>query len=69
MENGPALISTLLILGIYFMPLGVAALRGHPNADGIGILNVFLGWTFLGWVAALVWSVSNFTPKQRKPKP
>jgi hypothetical protein len=23
---------------------------------GIAILNVLLGWTFLGWVGALVWA-------------
>ena len=46
----------LLVLAvIYFIPLTVARRRRHPNTVAIGILNLFLGWTFLGWVAALVW--------------
>ncbi|MDE0040023.1 MAG: superinfection immunity protein [Gammaproteobacteria bacterium] len=28
--------------------------RLHPHAAGIAVLNVFLGWTVFGWVAALV---------------
>ncbi|MEY5028044.1 MAG: hypothetical protein RLZ63_359 [Pseudomonadota bacterium] len=45
------------IVGIlYFLPSIVAAYRNHPNVAGILILNVFLGWTLLGWVGALIWS-------------
>jgi len=29
------------------------------NMDAILILNLFLGWTFLGWVIALVWAFTN----------
>jgi hypothetical protein len=36
--------------------------RRHPNTVAIGILNLFLGWTFLGWVAALVWA--NFVSSE-----
>jgi hypothetical protein len=28
----------------------------HPDALAISLLNVFLGWTCVGWVAALVWA-------------
>ena len=45
------------IVGIlYFLPSIIAAYRNHPNVAGILILNVFLGWTLLGWVGALIWS-------------
>jgi hypothetical protein len=46
----------------YFLPVICAGMRGHHNALAIGILNVFLGWTFLGWIIALVWA---FTQSQR----
>lgn len=39
------------------MPAVIAWSRGHPNAMAITALTVFLGWTFYGWVAALVWSL------------
>lgn len=53
----------LLIFGVvggimYFVPTIIAISRGHHNALAIGILNLLLGWTFLGWIAALVWSVT-----------
>ena len=56
-----------LILGIYFLPDWVAQSRGHPERGSIFILNLFLGWTFLGWVAALIWAFSSIN-KNRKQK-
>jgi len=41
---------------IYFAPRINAGLRDHPNKVAIGVLNIALGWTLLGWVVALVWS-------------
>ncbi len=50
----------VLIISIYFLPTIAAVSLGHHNKDAICILNLFLGWTFIGWVAALVWaSTSN----------
>lgn len=46
----------VLLLGIYFLPTLVANSRSHKNTVSIFLLNLFLGWTFLGWVAALIWS-------------
>jgi hypothetical protein len=42
----------------YFIPTFVASARRHSNWSSIFVLNIFLGWTFIGWVVALVWSVS-----------
>ena len=43
-------------LGLYFLPSLVAVLRRHHNVVAIFVLNLTLGWTVLGWVAALVWA-------------
>ena len=43
-------------LALYFIPAILALCRGHHNAMAITVFNFFLGWTFLGWVAALVWA-------------
>jgi len=54
-------IGVVVILGIvYFIPVIVASFREHPNQTAIFLLNIFLGWTLLGWVAALVWAASSF---------
>jgi hypothetical protein len=46
-------------LAVYFVPTLIAALRGIPNAVSVAVVNLFLGWTFLGWVVALAMAVSG----------
>ena len=46
----------VVALVIYFIPTIVALNRGHRNTAAIFIANLFLGWTFLGWVVCLVWA-------------
>lgn len=44
----------LLLAGVaYFLPSVVAAERGVPHLGSVVVVNLFLGWTFLGWVVAL----------------
>jgi len=47
-------IFSILLLVIYFVPSIVA--HGKKNWAAIIILNILLGWTFIGWVIALVWA-------------
>ena len=62
--TGPLLFLVGIIL--YFLPAVNGYSRGHHNAGPILVL-IFLGWTFLGWVAALAWSGAQ-TPKKKKKK-
>jgi hypothetical protein len=41
---------------IYFLPTIVALARHKRNAVSILLLNLFLGWTLVGWIIALVWA-------------
>ena len=56
------LIVTVLIaiaLGaVYCLPMIVASRRKHHQRNSIAIINFFLGWTVLGWIIALAWSMS-----------
>jgi hypothetical protein len=52
-------VSFLLTLAIYFLPSIIAIAGKRRNALAIFLLNFFLGWTFIGWVIALVWSVKK----------
>lgn len=55
----------VIVLGLcYFIPALIASRRKHHQRTAIFLLNLLLGWTFLGWVGALVWSV---TAVQRDP--
>ena len=56
----------LLAVFVYFLPTFVAAMRGHQNAAAIFVLNLFLGWSFVGWVVALVWSFTAVEPRGRR---
>ena len=44
-------------LGIYFIPTIIGAVRRAKSLVGIILLNVFLGWTFIGWIIALIWAL------------
>jgi Superinfection immunity protein len=50
-----------LLAALYFLPTIVAANRGHQSTAAICVLNTFLGWTFIGWLIALVWSFTGDT--------
>jgi len=52
-------------LAVYFAPGIVAAYYKHPSATGIAVLNFLLGWTVLGWVAALVWAFTGYSENPR----
>jgi Superinfection immunity protein len=46
-------------IGLYFLPSIIAAVRHTHNAAGIVLLNLFLGWTFVGWVVALLLAICS----------
>jgi hypothetical protein len=52
-------------LSLYLVPTAVAFFRGHPNSGAIAALNVLLGWTLLGYVLALVWSLAAISDSVR----
>jgi len=69
----------LIIIGLsallYFLPSIIG--RNKRTFTSILLLNIFLGWTFIGWIVALIWAVSpdeqpvvfyNNTPKQMPEK-
>jgi len=64
---------TLLYFGIalalYFAPAFVADARDHKNKVAIAVLNLFLGWTVLGWIAALVWAFTHPGEKAKVSRP
>ena len=50
-----------VLLLIYFLPAIVASMRRHRQSLAIGILNLVAGWTFVGWVIAIVWACTADT--------
>lgn len=53
------LLGALFSLALYFVPTIIACYRNHARLPAIVALNIFLGWTFVGWVVALTWSLAG----------
>lgn len=66
-SNLLAFIIILTLIAAYFIPFITAKIRKHHNALAIFVLNFLLGWTALGWIAALIWSCTQVkTPDSHK---
>lgn len=58
---GWGFIEIALVFGLLFVPFiyftpSILGFR-TKHFRGIFIVNLFLGWTFVGWVGALAWAV------------
>lgn len=51
----------LFVLGtlVYLLPTGLAMYRDCQATVWITLVNVFLGWTILGWFAAMGWATAG----------
>jgi hypothetical protein len=57
-------IVVLVLLGIvvfvlHFLPTIIAWRRGSKSFLWIFLINLFFGWTLIGWVIALVWALQD----------
>jgi hypothetical protein len=48
-----------VFLALYILPACVAMVRGHKNVNPIILINLFFGWTLLGWAIALIWAMTD----------
>lgn len=63
-QTGSALIGIIVIvilIALYFLPTVIAIGRKINKPAGVIAVNVLLGWTLIGWVAALVMAFSMET--------
>lgn len=44
---------------MYFLPSIIALARSKRDLLAIFLLNLFLGWSVIGWIVALVWAAKN----------
>lgn len=60
--TAPSVVALIAIgIGLYLLPAIVGEVRRHRHHNSITIINLFLGWTLVGWVAALAWAFSDQT--------
>ena len=51
-----------LVVG-YFLPAIIAYRRDVPNMWSVAVINIFLGWTLIGWVVALALAARDVKQK------
>lgn len=65
-DDGGAAVGGLMLLafllGLYFLPALIALSRNHRQVGPIIVLDLLLGWTLIGWVGALIWSMTTPAP-------
>ena len=59
-QSGAGVLVVIIVLFLYFIPSIVAFVRGHRRAQVL-VLNLFLGWTLIGWTVALVMALGSKT--------
>jgi len=47
----------LFAVGMYFLPAIIG--WNKRSSGGILLLNLFLGWTVIGWIIALIWAITS----------
>jgi len=47
----------LALLGLYLLPTYEASRRKHRSFLPIALIDILLGWTVVGWIAAYVWAL------------
>jgi hypothetical protein len=56
------LIALTVLSAFYLFPYLIAVVRNLPNRRSILLLDLLLGWTVVGWIAAFVWVVRTPSP-------
>lgn len=52
----------LLSAGLYLLPALIGWLRKVPDIGSVVVVNVLLGWTLIGWAAALAMALRSARP-------
>jgi Superinfection immunity protein len=56
-------IAAVLALALYFLPAILADRRKRRDVLTLALFNACLGWTVLGWLLALYWSLQPNPPE------
>jgi heme A synthase len=61
--GGLLLLVLVVVAGaMYFVPSIVASSSKSRNVGAVVVINLFFGWTVIGWVGALALALSAATP-------
>jgi len=57
-----------IVLGLYFLPGILATARHAKNAAPVWVIDIFLGWTLVGWVVALAMAFGETREEADRPR-
>ena len=49
---------SLLLAWAYLLPGRISLNKNYAKTGWLMLLNIFFGWTIIGWFAAFVWSLT-----------
>lgn len=67
MDEGSAIVGAITAAVFYLTPTIIAVIRKQPNKWAIAAMNILLGFTVIGWIIALIWSLTSPTKQQDAP--
>jgi hypothetical protein len=53
------MIHLAFLIALYFLPTIIAGSRDVYHRPAIFFVNLFFGWTFIGWIVALIWAIAS----------
>lgn len=56
----------ILLIALYFLPTIIAYNRKYQNRMSVFVIDLFLGWTLIGWVIALALSLASNVEENKK---
>ncbi|GEM_PF-4049680 len=59
----------IFIVAIYLIPVFIAYSRKLEKRPILTIVNIFLGWTFLAWIACIAWAIWEKTSEKLQTEP
>jgi hypothetical protein len=57
-------ILAIVALAIYFLPTTIARKRGLATTGALFWVNLFFGWTLIGWLFCILWAATGATAAQ-----
>jgi hypothetical protein len=56
LDSTATVIILMSVLIIYMLPTLIAYGREHPWRRELAVINIFLGWTLIGWIVVFLWA-------------
>jgi len=59
-----SLLAFTCAVAMYFLPAIIAHQRRHVSSGAILLVNLFLGWSIIGWIVCFAWACIGHTRQQ-----